>query len=492
MQKIACLYDASQAIMSTFELDTVLAQILDIMRDYFQLENAAISLVDPARAELYVRAQFGRPEARARLRFGEGIIGNAARLKRPLYVPDVTRDPRYVMGISRTRSELAIPLMVRDEVVGVLDMQSEEPNPFDKETIDLLTLFSTQASIALENARLYSLEQRRARQLEAINAIARQTTAIIDLDVLLNKACALVLERFRGEHVAIVLSDDAGMRLRAHCGKLTPLIETGHILPDSIGLISRCLETSRPLFENDVRKAARYVPGFIETRSEMCVPLISLGQKIGAICLEHSELNAFDDVELQPLEAVADICASAIKNVEFIARARQLAYLDGLTGIFNRRFFELRILEEIERANRYDHPLAVIMVDIDHFKRLNDEFGHMLGDEALRQVSKIFSMHLRKGDVVCRYGGEEFAMLLPETTAENAAEVAEKLRARIAQHNFPGVARPVTASAGVAAFPKFGRTRDAIVAAADAALYSAKQNGRNCVVSADKVDEASA
>jgi diguanylate cyclase (GGDEF)-like protein len=160
---------------------------------------------------------------------------------------------------------------------------------------------------------------------------------------------------------------------------------------------------------------------------------------------------------------------------------KQLAYLDGLTGIFNRRFFELRIMEEIERARRYGTGMAVIMADIDQFKRLNDEFGHVLGDEVLRQVSSLFNQQLRKIDVVCRYGGEEFGILLTQTTAPHALEVAEKLRKIVAHWQFPGVPQTVTISAGAAGFPEHGTTRDQLVRAADNALYAAKQSGRNRV-----------
>src|SRR5207245_1796317 len=135
-----------------------------------------------------------------RVPIGTGLIGTAAKEKRPVYVPDVTKDPRYLPCSKKTASELAIPLMVRDEVVGVLDCQSENVDHFDSETIDLLTLFSTQASMALQNARLYSLERRRASQLEAINAIAQQTTAVLDAQELLSKVCMLIQNAFRWSH----------------------------------------------------------------------------------------------------------------------------------------------------------------------------------------------------------------------------------------------------------------------------------------------------
>jgi diguanylate cyclase (GGDEF)-like protein len=141
----------------------------------------------------------------------------------------------------------------------------------------------------------------------------------------------------------------------------------------------------------------------------------------------------------------------------------------------------MQIATEIERASRYQGRMTAIMVDIDNFKRLNDEFGHLLGDEVLRQVSNVFVQQLRKVDVVCRYGGEEFAILVPQTSCANALEVAEKLRRAVAAFRFPGVPVKVTISAGVAEYPTHGRTRDELVAAADAALYASKEAGRNRV-----------
>jgi diguanylate cyclase (GGDEF)-like protein len=199
------------------------------------------------------------------------------------------------------------------------------------------------------------------------------------------------------------------------------------------------------------------------------------------LALESARVNAFSSADLQPLESVADICAAAMQNARYFEKVRQMAYLDGLTGIFNRRYFEVRIAEEIERAQRYQNELSIIMIDVDNFKKLNDEFGHLLGDEALRQVSAIFAHNLRKVDIACRYGGEEFVILAPQTTGDAAFGVAEKLRRVVEGWSFPGVPRRVTIAAGVASYPGNGRTRDELVKAADDALYRAKQNGRNRV-----------
>jgi diguanylate cyclase (GGDEF)-like protein len=482
MNKIAVLYDAGQAVLSTFDLDEVLQRILGIAHDYFHLRNVAIMLLDRQSQELYVRSQIGWDEGqdKIRLHVGQGITGAAALKKQPVYAPDVTKDARYFCSAKSTCSELAIPLMLRDEVVGVLDCQSDRIHPFDNETIDLLTLFSNQASIALQNARLYSLEQQRARQLQAINAIAQQTTAVLDLEELLRRVCELIQDAFRVSHVSLFLREENDLVLRAHHGTLTPRIPQGGRFAATAEPWASILSGNRTAMESDI-SATTSSKFFAESASRMRIPLVSFGQTLGILALDSSQPDAFRDGDLQSLESVADICATAIQNAHYVERVKQLAYLDGLTGIFNRRFFELRILEEIERARRYGTGMAVVMADIDQFKRLNDEFGHVLGDEVLRQVSSLFHQQVRKIDVVCRYGGEEFAILLTQTSAEHAINIAEKLRKIVASWQFPGVPRTVTISAGAASFPDQGTTRDELVKAADSALYAAKQAGRNRV-----------
>jgi diguanylate cyclase (GGDEF)-like protein len=483
MPKIAVLYDAGQALLSTFDLDEVLKRILTIAHDYFHLGNVAILLIDKESQQLHVRSQIGWDEGEDKIRLGwnEGMTGAAVLKKQPVYAADVSQDPRYIQSSKSTRSELAIPLMLRDEVVGVLDCQSAELNHFNRETIHLLTLFSTQASIALQNAHLYSLERQRARQLEAINAIAQQSTAVMDLEDLLARVCSVIQRAFQVPHVSLCLRDEGDLVMRAHQGDLTPALPASGRLPVDREPWKSILASGGTMLEKDLGTAPESHRLFAECKSRLSIPLVSFGQTLGLLTLHSDQVNGFRVGEMQPLEAVADICASSIQNAHYVDRIRQLSYLDGLTGIFNRRFFELRIMEEIERARRSGAGMAVIMADIDHFKRLNDEFGHLLGDEVLRQVSSLFHQQLRKIDVVCRYGGEEFAILLTQTSAQHAMGVAEKLRKFVEGWQFPGVPRLVTLSAGVAAFPEHGTARDEVMRAADNALYQAKQGGRNRV-----------
>jgi diguanylate cyclase (GGDEF)-like protein len=489
MQRVAILYDASQAVLSTFDLDEVLNQVLAIVRDYFHLQNGSIMLLDDASQELVVRAHFGEEISHDRVSvpFGKGITGTAAKARRPIYSPNVTTDSRYIAQAANTRSELAIPLIVRDEVVGVLDCQSDVPEFFDNETVDLLTLFATQASIGLQNAKLYSMLQRRAAQLEAINTIAKRTTVELDLKELLDRLCIQLPQSFPVEHVSIFLRDEDGnLVLRAQEGNLPTKFKVGDALPVGYAT-ARNAEQNRRRGDSPNDKAV-FFPSAYE---EVCLPLISFGESIGLLVCGTTQKRAFLSNDIQALESVADILATATQNARYVDRVRQLAYRDGLTGVFNRRYFESRLVDEVTRAARYGGGVSVLMIDLDHFKNINDEFGHMLGDDVLRVVSAIFVRQLRKVDVVCRYGGEEFGIVLPATQGASAASVADKLRRAVANAEFAGVPHPVTVSIGVAEFPANGITRDDIVGAADSALYNAKENGRNriCLASAAANDE---
>src|SRR5215471_3519025 len=490
-QKIAILYDASQAALSGAGLDEVLNHILTIVRDHFPIVSGSVLVLDKTRPDFYVGAHFGPGGLKVadRIALDSGLTGAAARLKRPAHSADLGADAHRKVEKS---SEVAIPLLARNEVVGVLDLHSDQPDCFKAEVIDVLTLLATQAALALENARLHALERRRAGQLEVINAVARQTTALLDLDELLAVVCHQLLEWFRADHATVVLVENDALRVRAYQGRLTPSFAMGSVIAPGEGTVARALASGRSILENDVTGVQGYIAGFAEARSEICVPLIFGGARLGVLVLNSAAKGAFDAADQQPLESVADICAAAIQNASNFHRVKELAYIDGLTGIHNRRFFEMRIVEELERATRFQGRVSVIMADIDHFKRLNDEFGHLLGDEILRSVSDILKQQLRKMDMVCRYGGDEFAIVVPETIGSNAARVAEKLRRQIETHHFPGVPRPVTISCGVADYPTHGGTRDEVVAAADSALYFAKQAGRNRVASATFRKEISA
>ena len=218
------------------------------------------------------------------------------------------------------------------------------------------------------------------------------------------------------------------------------------------------------------------------SRGSLCIPLTAIGRTIGLLHVTGSSGES-QDFALSMAEHVG----MALANLMLRSDLRQLSIHDPLTGLHNRRYMEEALELELRRAERKAHSVGVIMLDIDHFKAFNDGFGHAAGDELLRAIGALLQANLRAGDIACRFGGEEFVLILPEASAEAAAQKAEKLRELVKAlevRYLDAPLGPVTVSLGVAVFPGHGRTRDDILMASDAALYLAKEGGRNRVVAA--------
>lgn len=316
MHKIAILYDASQAVLSTFDLDEALNRILSILRDYFHLRSGAILSLDKDSNSLTVRTGINRPEIESvRIPMGNSITGRAARCKRPIYSPDVTRDPRYINGDPTTRSEVAVPLIVRDEVVGVLDCQSDQPHAFDDETVDLLTLFASKAAIALQNCELYARERRRTAQLKAINNIARQTTAAMKVSELLETFCTRIPKSFPVDHVAAFLLDsEKGLVLRRQQGSLRCTIQEGEQLAGAFQL----LDADRVEMHAHMAGGGRCEGVCEGAGSELHLPLVSAGEKLGFLSCGSRREKAFDAGDIESLESMADMIATSIQNASYV------------------------------------------------------------------------------------------------------------------------------------------------------------------------------
>jgi len=228
-------------------------------------------------------------------------------------------------------------------------------------------------------------------------------------------------------------------------------------------------------------------------RSFVCLPLASHNSRLGVIYFYRADRDTFAPAEIELLATFASLTAQAIENARLYAQARELAKTDTLTGLDNRREFQRRLDGEIERSRRYARPLSLLMLDIDHFKVINDTYGHPAGDEVLRTLAGLIRRALRPADQPARYGGEEFAVILPETPAAGAHAVAERLRGAIAAAPFAlgaGTTVYPTVSIGVAGFLEDADAGPALVAAADRALYAAKKAGRNCVRASSAVLDA--
>lgn len=215
------------------------------------------------------------------------------------------------------------------------------------------------------------------------------------------------------------------------------------------------------------------------------VPLVFHERFIGALeVVDDNPSRTWQDNEILLLRTVANQVSVAINHADLFAQMQQQALTDSLTGCYNRRSFEMQLDRELQMVTRLHQPLSLLMVDLDRFKQLNDTVGHDAGDDALRKLAECFREELRGVDTPCRYGGDEFALILPQAYHQGALVVAERVRKRIEQIEIAGFGH-LTASIGIAAYPVHGTSRAELVSAADMALYSAKRAGRNRVVIVD-------
>ena len=224
----------------------------------------------------------------------------------------------------------------------------------------------------------------------------------------------------------------------------------------------------------------------------ICAPLMAQGETIGLLHLSHPPRRLLAQINRKLATTVAERIALALANLKLRAVLRSLSVRDPLTGLFNRRYMEESLQREVHRAARNQRTVGIIMLDLDHFKQFNETFGHDAGDALLREAGSVLQRSMRVSDIVCRYGGEEFTIIMPEASLAATLQKAEQLRTtvnqlRVQHHSL--VLGPITFSLGVSLFPDHGSTGEAVLRAADAALYQAKFEGRDRVMMAESAEE---
>ncbi len=484
-QEYELLTEIGQAISSRLDQDEVLRTIHTELGQIFNTSNFYIAFQegDEIRFELEVEDDRILPKRSRKLEnaFTEYVI----RTGQPLLIRSDLEKTRARLGVTFTPEKpasclCAAPVLLGNKPAGVMvAMSTEREFVFEQRDLDVLMTAAGQVSVAVENARLFAEEQRRSRQLAFLNNISRTAISSDDPVHLLGQIVGEVQRNFSFDHIGIGLLDygTKEIEIKAEAGSTAHAM--GKRVPLGIGILGRVARTGeRALVQNGLEgQIGALLP---ESRSVLCIPITYGETLLGALNIESRNDNAFTPQDVLILNTLADLLATALHNAFVFQKLQQQSITDGLTGIKTRRFFWEALSAEWKRASRSGRPFSVVLIDLDKFKEVNDTMGHFEGDLVLARVGRLLEQKSRQSNVVARYGGDEFVVLMPETGPDQAQVLAERLRQWIttdpmlSEHH-------ITGSFGVASFPTHGFSVEDIIRVADAGMYVSKRSGGNRV-----------
>ena len=419
----------------------------------------------------------------------EGIAGRVYQTAQPALMVDVTPNaflnlfPKAIWNLfaeEPTRLHLvSVLLRAHGRKVGVLTvMRTRDLNPYSESDLAFLQDLADRAALAVEDARLYEREAQRARELEGLNHATTRLLSTIDLEALIAQGIESSQEIFPTVlHGLLFLMEQETqqLELRVSYGRITDPEHRGSILSAIRPMIDQIIgeKTNQAQHSFATNDGARYLAAI--------APLTAPGSVLGVLVLIKPEDDGFEKNDLTLLDSFAALASAALQNALLYSEVQRLATTDPLTGLYNRRkFFELGALE-IHRYKRFQAPLSAIMFDLDNLKQINDRYGHAAGDMVLRAVAVRSKSSVRVIDILGRYGGDEFAILLPNAEIHEAMEIAERIRRAVCEETVRGPDGDIAIaiSLGVTQADAATDSLSTLLARADAALYSAKEKGKN-------------
>ena len=327
-----------------------------------------------------------------------------------------------------------------------------------------------------------------ARRLAILTDVVKTANSILEP----RKVIELVVEKIRqlipSEAWSLLMVDEEKQELVFEAALDAKSKEAASIRPKiGEGVAGWVAESGKPAIVNDVKRDPRFAPHVdaktsFETRSILCAPLISRGRTIGVLEILNKRGGSFTKTDLEQVLTLVEPCAIAIENAILFQRTEQLTITDDLTRLFNSRYLNLYLGREIKRCKRHGIPLSVIFLDLDGFKGINDQYGHLAGSGTLTEVGGILALGVRESDILARYGGDEFIVVLPETPASGALVIAERLRRAIEEHRFlepQGIAARISASFGISTYPDHALSPEGLIQKADQAMYRVKEREKN-------------
>jgi diguanylate cyclase (GGDEF)-like protein len=492
-EELHVLNEIGRALSSTLNKEDLLRKIWEELRRLFDVENLYIAIPDPVRDTLSFDLEMVegvRMPMRSRPA-GNHLTEYIIRTRQPVLVRENFMTEASKLGIDPIRkngSFCGVPLVAYDQAIGALCIYSDRERAYDEGHLELLRVLASEASIAIENARLFQNERTKARQLSLLNLISRDAIATLNPDEVLNKITEQLENGLPYDHIGIALLDYTTRELviQAEGGKRRGAV--GRRLPLDTGLIGQVARTGKaaayraqPNTQNGTK------PVLPDSSAAMALPIFYADHLHGVLYVETSDLVEFTEEESLLLRTLADLISGALHNALTFQKAQEQAITDGLTGVKTHRFFMEALSSEWKRSSRAGRSFALVLMDLDRFKFVNDFYGHLEGDLVLQRVGQILESNCRRSDVVARYGGDEFVILMPETTMEQARQLSSKLRGWVAADPLLRE-KNISASFGIACYPLHGASPQELIQVADASMYLSKHQGGNTVSTADHVD----
>jgi diguanylate cyclase (GGDEF)-like protein len=489
------LTEIGQAISSHLNQDEVLRTVQVELGQIFDTTTFYIAFQEEDEIRFELEIEDGNILPKRSRKVGNGLTEYILRTGQPLLIESNLEQTRLKLGVDfvpprPARSFCAVPIFLGGKPAGVMAaLSTERESQFVARDLEVMQTAAGQLGVAIENARLFTEEQRRAKHLSFLNNISKMAISSEDAAQMMADIVREIQKNFLYDHIGIGIMDYAtkDIEIRAEAGTTSQTL--GRRIAVGSGVLGKVARTGvSALVQNaGPGQLAGVLP---ESRAVLCLP-ISYGETLlGVLNVESRDENAFAPQDVLILNTLADLLATALHNSFVFQKLQQQSITDGLTGIKTRRFFWEALSSEWKRASRSGRPFSVVLIDLDKFKEVNDSLGHLEGDLVLARVGRLLEQKCRQSNVVARYGGDEFIILMPETGIEQAQVLAERLRLWLAtdpmleEHH-------ITGSFGVASFPVHGFSMEDLIRIADAGMYIAKHAGGNQVSTSDAFGEGS-
>lgn len=468
--------------------------ILEMVHCAMRPHTAILLWLDAEGKELKIKeviSESDRLEERP-LRAGEGVLGGILKRLAPVNLINLRDSSRftYYSGPENVRFFLGVPVLENGIPRGILAVDRTDDRAFDETDELLLGHAAREVMRALENERILAHVDSAKQVQERFYRASESFREALTFEDVYRVTCQAACEIAAWDLAAVTLQSADEHHIAKVFGDADPKLE-GQRIDDGVSLCSMAAKNRHELplhGESPGRDVAVFSPkvrlkGY---ESLLVLPLIARAESLGTLVLAAHRRGAFPQEAREMLRVIANQAAGALEHAQAYARLETLATTDGLTGLVNHRNFQERMDELLARADRHEKKAVFILCDIDHFKSINDTYGHPVGDMVLREVAQVLGRSARKVDIVARYGGEEFALVLEGTDEAGGLQLAERIRSDIAARVFrceQGTFR-VTISLGVAVYPADAPEKHALIERADQALYAAKRGGRNRTVRA--------